>query len=836
MLSLAIRIGKNIIDIIGRLLSTLRIRATYSENLAASRSIISKFTDYNILDKATILLTPTAYSDARVHSVKTYTGDELVTNGDFANWTGDNPDNYFVLNEDANNYVTESNGQLRMVSDNSATIAIRPEPTTMLTAGNTYRVSVDLTFTTGTLNISGVEFNTDGTKVFYLTASTTYLQLAKGSTLDVLIDNLSIVDVSSDFDFDRASSATRINSDGLVQDMQSITDPELVLNGDFEELGDNVLIGNNSTFDSGIGNWVSYGAGTPSHSTDKLEVNVTASEGGASIPTNSLFTGGQSGKLLKVRAKLWLGTMTNTAFKAYIGGVQENVTLSSTPTYYDFYLKPTGTQNLFIYKTSISGSEGTFFIDDVSVQQVDPNDRWSLGTGWSIEDGEAILTNGSGSLSKSDGILEVGKTYLFSIEIISISAGAFSPKTNTGQNIFDSVTLNTVGVHTSTFTVTGGVNLQIRASGTTTGTIDNVSLKDITFSEDVDLARINYDSNGENGHWLLEPTSTNLVGLSEFINPSQTGWAEVATNTYTNNYSTAPDGNQNSTRVQFVNPNSSSQLFYLFNSTSGEYSASIYAKGSGTLKFGFYDNASVLTDTITLTSEWQRFEVTKTLQTTSNARFWIYPEGASAATDIEIWGAQVEALSYATSYIPTLTGSAVTRATETLTGSGNSTLINSTEGVLYAEIAALADDGTNRTIALNKDTNDRIQMYFNTSTNGLSIFYKAQSGATSFIMNETLTDATSFNKIAFKWKANDFALWVNGVETDTVSSGVTPTANTLNALEFEMFNDSSVFYGKVKALAVFDEALSDDELELLTGITNYGSFNELAQANGYTII
>ena len=156
---------------------------------------------------------------------------------------------------------------------------------------------------------------------------------------------------------------------------------------------------------------------------------------------------------------------------------------------------------------------------------------------------------------------------------------------------------------------------------------------------------------------MLEPTSTNLVGLSEFINPSQAGWAEAATNTYTNNYSTAPDGNQTSTRVQFVNPNSSSQLFYLFNSTSGEYSASIYAKGSGTLKFGFYDNASVLTDTITLTSEWQRFEITKTLQTTYNARFWIYPQGVSAATDIEIWGAQAEALPYATSYIPTLTGS-----------------------------------------------------------------------------------------------------------------------------------------------------------------------------------
>ena len=58
----------------------------------------------------------------------------------------------------------------------------------------------------------------------------------------------------------------------------------------------------------------------------------------------------------------------------------------------------------------------------------------------------------------------------------------------------------------------------------------------------------------------------------------------------------------------------------------------------------------------------------------------------------------LRSLSYATSYIPTLTGSTVTRATETATGAGSADLINSTEGVLYAEIAALADGRRTRTI------------------------------------------------------------------------------------------------------------------------------------------
>jgi len=34
-------------------------------------------------------------------------GVELVTNGAFTNWTGDDPDNWTVTNEDANNYITE---------------------------------------------------------------------------------------------------------------------------------------------------------------------------------------------------------------------------------------------------------------------------------------------------------------------------------------------------------------------------------------------------------------------------------------------------------------------------------------------------------------------------------------------------------------------------------------------------------------------------------------------------------------------------------------------------------------------------------------------------------
>jgi len=179
---------------------------------------------------------------------------------------------------------------------------------------------------------------------------------------------------------------------------------------------------------------------------------------------------------------------------------------------------------------------------------------------------------------------------------------------------------------------------------------------------------------------------------------------------------------------------------------------------------------------------------------------------------IYIYGAQLEQGSYPTSYIPT-SGSAVTRLADACNNGANEQVINSSEGVLYAEIAALVDDGTTRTIALNSDTNNRIQLYFDTTLNALSLFYKAQ-GITQFYFYETLSDATDFNKIAFKWKANDFALWVNGIETDTVSNGVTPT--NLGSLDFKMFNDSNPFYGNVKDVKLYNTALTDQELIALT--------------------
>ena len=59
--------------------------------------------------------------------------------------------------------------------------------------------------------------------------------------------------------------------------------------------------------------------------------------------------------------------------------------------------------------------------------------------------------------------------------------------------------------------------------------------------------------------------------------------------------------------------------------------------------------------------------------------------------------------------------------------------------------------------------------YSNTSNQIQALSYK--DGSLQGFGDYTLSNSEQFNKIAFKYKANDFALWINGVEVDTDTSG-----------------------------------------------------------------
>ena len=68
--------------------------------------------------------------------------------------------------------------------------------------------------------------------------------------------------------------------------------------------------------------------------------------------------------------------------------------------------------------------------------------------------------------------------------------------------------------------------------------------------------------------------------------------------------------------------------------------------------------------------------------------------------------------------------------------------------------------------------NNRLTLLYGTTSNSVRALMKS-NGVTSFDFQATNITSLNFNKIAVKYKENDFALWVNGLEVGTDTSGNT---------------------------------------------------------------
>ena len=171
-------------------------------------------------------------------------------------------------------------------------------------------------------------------------------------------------------------------------------------------------------------------------------------------------------------------------------------------------------------------------------------------------------------------------------------------------------------------------------------------------------------------------------------------------------------------------------------------------------------------------------------------------------------------VSYSTSYIEAI-GTIETRAADFVSKGNLENYINSQEGVLYLEMSALANNGINKQISLSDGSSltNKIALIYTTTSNQIQAFVRA-SGSISFNVSVILSDITNYNKIALKYKQNDFSLWVNGVEVATGTSGNTPI--NLSELDFDNAGGGDNFQGKVKDLQVYTTALTDQELTDLT--------------------
>ena len=325
---------------------------------------------------------------------------------------------------------------------------------------------------------------------------------------------------------------------------------------------------------------------------------------------------------------------------------------------------------------------------------------------------------------------------------------------------------------------------------------------------------------GDCPHLLLEPSSTNVIENSEVTSTwTYTEYGSGSAGTITTG-KTDMFGGTNAVQIDF--PSDAENVSFTFGQTSssissGSVALSVYIKlvesDAKTLQFRASSNAVSLINVNS--TDFVRYEMTGTKNSSEAFNLKLRPSQStsSGGFSIIICHPQEEVGSYATSYIPT-SGGAVTRSADICNSAGTSAEFNDSEGVLFAEIAALADDGTVRRIAIPNTGFTALHRleYYSTSNVIIAVTYVSPSN--QVVLSHTLPDSTKFVKIAYKYKTGDFALWVNGVEVGTSVSGNLPTG--LTKLNFDNGSGSNDFYGKCKQLIYFNEALSDSELQTLT--------------------
>lgn len=371
----------------------------------------------------------------------------------------------------------------------------------------------------------------------------------------------------------------------------------------------------------------------------------------------------------------------------------------------------------------------------------------------------------------------------------------------------------------------------------------------------VDLPRINYDANGNNGALLLEPSRQQLITQSEAITFNTTNVGYTASE----NDTTSPEGVVNGGKILEASGTTHLvQKTFSVSSTTTSYAVSFFIKGIGRTKgnivYGLdgapYNSVSASfnlaeetitdaaadgtgavageTDIIPMGNDWYRVTLAGVIGVTGTHYVRLFGQNDSGNTSyngegtkgFNVYGFQAEAAAtYATSYIPTM-GTAQTRAADSCSVTGASDVIGQTEGTVFAEydFDATIDNsgGSDRDIiALNDGTfNNNIQLihYGNGSGSAYkSVYLSVRVGGNYVVTIASSQYSSGLMKIAAGYANNDYVLYVNGVQigTDTNAGVAAMSKVTIG-------KTATLTTTEVKQATLFKERLTNAELATLT--------------------
>lgn len=348
--------------------------------------------------------------------------------------------------------------------------------------------------------------------------------------------------------------------------------------------------------------------------------------------------------------------------------------------------------------------------------------------------------------------------------------------------------------------------------------------------------------------WLVEPQRTNICLRSEEVDAAS--WLKLQSSA-TANATTAPDGVSTADKLTELASINFHYIEQQFSATiSGFYTASAYFKAaergvvilthrSGdfltTFSSVLFDitNGVIVAGANTFGSQysavdvgngWWRVNVTSTgsisSQTNTRLACLIMRDTSTASylgvagNGLYMWGFQLEAGSFATSYIPTTSGS-VTRIADAVTAlSGVSSLIGQTEGTLFIDFYNMMESSTDNYASINDGTvNNRIRFGVSGFSGNVALCLIVAGGVTQASFTSGAFGVRSRVKIAVVYRANYAAFFVNGVK---IGEDLSVNVPACSVISLDQTGGTSPIRGNLNLYMIMPTALSDANAILLT--------------------
>jgi hypothetical protein len=425
------------------------------------------------------------------------------------------------------------------------------------------------------------------------------------------------------------------------------------------------------------------------------------------------------------------------------------------------------------------------------------------------------------------------------INYFNLDTGAFgtTPDSCTSQSVGNgwyriTVTKNTTPANCGIGVAGGNGGAQFNAAGTEAVFIWGAQLVEGSNALDylptttrLNIPRIDYSTGSP--ALLVEPQRTNVVTWSEQLDNSN--WVKGDA-TISANSAIAPNGTNTADKF-IANSNNIAHFFYQPVPT-GSYSFSIYAKAAEETVFSmwlndFSKNAvfDLSTGTVVLSNVssanitdvgngWYRCEA---YDTTSTSFVGVFGRNATAyigngVNGMFFWGAQVEAASYTTSYIPT-TSASVTRNADQVLKTGISSLIGTEFTLFFDGFESIGGDYSRYLVLKGSGgTYANFISIESNPTNLVAVNVNNASSTNIFYAVGAVTSGQRF-KLAVRLKNNDFALYLNGALIATSTSATVPTTSDLYLGYYTDYADN---YNEINAAAILKTALTNTQLAELT--------------------